>query len=229
MSCMSILKRSFHDDFVEEEVIKHKKHHYHSIEISLNRKIQGDELILSCKQQEGGFVSTHVLNLKCYFDRIEQLAIDVILNFLTVAYKHFTMNYYIIGLEKIIMELHGMLKTVEESIVPHQNTSSTTHVPTIRDDSVKRKRPCHPNFKVKWKWKLGAPNSNHTNDVFDIPPGHWKCRCPKYLEDLKKKKAKGVGTSSMLTIKLHSASTSNNWILDIGCGTHICSDVQGLR
>lgn len=30
-------------------------------------------------------------------------------------------------------------------------------------------------------------------------------------------------------IELHSTSTSSSWILDTGCGTHICSDMQGLR
>ena len=48
------------------------------------------------------------------------------------------------------------------------------------------------------------------------------------MEDLKKNIAKGVGTSGMFTIELHSTSTSNNWMLDTRFGSHICSHVQGL-
>ena len=30
-------------------------------------------------------------------------------------------------------------------------------------------------------------------------------------------------------IELHSTSASNSWVLDRGCGTHICTNVQGLK
>ena len=30
-------------------------------------------------------------------------------------------------------------------------------------------------------------------------------------------------------IELHNASTTNSWVLDTGCGTHICTNVQGLK
>ena len=94
-------------------------------------------------------MSTHVLKLNGYFDILEllgfpftqELAIDAILKSLTNVYKQFTMNYYMNGLEKSIMEIHRMLKTVEESIVPPRNTSSTTLVLTIREGGVNRKIP----------------------------------------------------------------------------------------
>lgn len=48
------------------------------------------------------------------------------------------------------------------------------------------------------------------------------------MEDIKKNKAKGISTSVIFMIE-HCASISDSWILDIGCGTHIFSDVQGLK
>lgn len=100
---------------------------------------------------------THVLNLKGYFDILERLgfpftqdlAIDVIINTLTSAYKPTTVNYYMNGLEKTIMELHGMLKTTEEIIVPLRSIISTTHMLAIREGGVKRNRLSHPNIKGK--------------------------------------------------------------------------------
>jgi hypothetical protein len=55
--------------------------------------------------------------------------------------------------------------------------------------------------------------------------GHWKRSCPKYLDEVKKNKAIGGGSSGMFMIELHSISTSSSWVLDSGCGTHICADL----
>lgn len=55
--------------------------------------------------------------------------------------------------------------------------------------------------------------------------GHWKYSYPKYMEGLKKNKAKGIDSSYMFAIKLHQAMTFSNWILDTGCGIYICSYV----
>ena len=67
------------------------------------------------------------------------------------------MKYYMNGLEKSIMEISGMLKTTEESIVLLRNTSSTILVLTIREGGVKRKRPSHPTIKGIGKGKMVLP------------------------------------------------------------------------
>lgn len=100
-------------------------------------------------------MGAYVLKLKGCFDILEllgtlftqELAIDFILNYLTSVYKQFTMNYYMNGLDKSIMELHGILKTLEESIVPPSNTSPTTPFLSIMEGGVNRKRSSHPNYK----------------------------------------------------------------------------------
>jgi hypothetical protein len=46
----------------------------------------------------------------------DDLAIDVIFQSLPTSYESFIMNFHMNGVEKIVTELHGMLKTVEDSI-----------------------------------------------------------------------------------------------------------------
>ncbi|KAI5407316.1 hypothetical protein KIW84_053537 [Lathyrus oleraceus] len=54
--------------------------------------------------------------------------------------------------------------------------------------------------------------------------GHWKRNCPKYLED--KKNGVETSTSGIFVINL---STSASWVLDTGCISHICTNVQELK
>ena len=48
------------------------------------------------------------------------------------------------------------------------------------------------------------------------------------MEDLKKKKSNEATTLGIYVIKVN-LSTSSSWVLDTGCGSHICVNVQGLR
>ncbi|KAI5410452.1 hypothetical protein KIW84_055817 [Lathyrus oleraceus] len=56
--------------------------------------------------------------------------------------------------------------------------------------------------------------------------GHWKRNCPKYLED--KKNGVETSTSGIFVIEI-TLSTSASWVLDNGCSSHICTNVQGLK
>ncbi|KAL4272700.1 hypothetical protein GQ457_13G015990 [Hibiscus cannabinus] len=58
--------------------------------------------------------------------------------------------------------------------------------------------------------------------------GHWKRNCPIYLEEVKKAKALGASVSGIYVIDVHM-STSSSWVLDTGCGSHICTSVQVLH
>nr|GEU90936.1 hypothetical protein [Tanacetum cinerariifolium] len=59
--------------------------------------------------------------------------------------------------------------------------------------------------------------------------GHWKRSCPKYPKDLKDKKVKKGSHSGMFMIELYNTTTSDSWVLDTGCGTYICTVLQGLK
>ena len=55
--------------------------------------------------------------------------------------------------------------------------------------------------------------------------GYWKGNCPLYLVELN---GGGASTSSIFFIEVN-LSISTSWVLDTGCGSHICSNVQGVR
>ncbi|GKD79526.1 retrotransposon protein, putative, ty1-copia subclass [Tanacetum coccineum] len=59
--------------------------------------------------------------------------------------------------------------------------------------------------------------------------GHWKRSCLKYLKDLKDGKFEKGSHSGMFMIELYNTTTSDSWVLDTGCGTHICTVLQGLK
>jgi hypothetical protein len=50
------------------------------------------------------------------FELHPDLASDVILQSLPASYEPFILNFQMNGLDKTLSELHGMLKTAEESI-----------------------------------------------------------------------------------------------------------------
>ena len=208
-----------------------------------------------CKMATGSSVSVHVLKMKGYVDQLErlgfpisqELATDFILNSLTSSYDSFVLNYNMNNMEKSIMELHGMLKTAESNM---SKAKPTAAVLSIREGGIQKKRTTTP--KGKGKEKVGTPNtvskpkpkaagqssSSKVQKATDPQEktcyhcgakGHWRRDCPKYLKELKELRAKGVANpSGMYMIELNNASTSNSWVLDTGCGTHICTNVKGL-
>ena len=56
-------------------------------------------------------------------------------------------------------------------------------------------------------------------------PGHWKRNCHDYLEYLKKKKAVVTASDSGVYVIEVNLSNSTSWVLDTGCGSHICINV----
>ncbi|KAJ9551125.1 hypothetical protein OSB04_015170 [Centaurea solstitialis] len=208
--------------------------------------------LMECKHQDGTSVCTHVQKMKAYIDRLgnlgvnfpRELAIDMVLNSLSGAYKQFIVNFNMNNMDKTLMELHGMLRTAEASMGKTQSAHSTAPVLAIREGGCKKKKVSHPKGKGKAKVVPRNQGLKRKAETSDISPtsdpkeaicfycqerGHWKRSCPKYLEDLKMNKAKGCGTSGIFMIELHSTSVSNSWVLDTGCGTHICSNFQGLK
>ncbi|GJV95740.1 putative ribonuclease H-like domain-containing protein [Tanacetum coccineum] len=59
--------------------------------------------------------------------------------------------------------------------------------------------------------------------------GYWRRNYPFYQAELKKRKnAKMASTSGIFTIERY-AFPNKTWVYDMGCGTHICNTLQGLR
>jgi len=147
------------------------------------------------------------------FDRLgselhDDLAIDVILQSLPPSYEPFIMNFQMNGMEKSLSELHGMLKTAEESI-----KKSTNHVMVVQKENKKRKRWTPPKSKGKGKEKVSKdPHGSKTKAKSGPFPndecfhckgkGHWSRNYKKYLEDLKKKEGSETSASGMNVINI---------------------------
>ena len=54
--------------------------------------------------------------------------------------------------------------------------------------------------------------------------GNLKRSCPKYLQDVKDGKIKPT-LAGIYTILSSNSPYANSWVLDTGCGFHICSDL----
>ncbi|KAJ9557164.1 hypothetical protein OSB04_011778 [Centaurea solstitialis] len=192
------------------------------------------------------------VKIKAYIDMLGNLgvnfprefAIDMVQNALSGGYKQFIVNFNMNNMDKTLMELHGMLRTAEASMGKTQSAHSPAPILAIREGGCKKKKVSHPKGKGKAKVVLHNQGLKRKAETSDISPtsdpkeaicfycqetGHWKRSCPKYPEDLKMNKAKGCGTSDIFMIELHSTSVSNSWVLDTGCGAHICSNFQGLK
>ena len=89
------------------------------------------------------------------------------------------------------------------------------------------KKPMRANGGVtKKKVKKAAPKGTCFHCGQD---GQLRRNCKAYLGSLKKKALDTPSTSGMFVIKVITLFDNNQWVLDIGCGSHICTNVWGLR
>ena len=181
----------------------------------------------ACKMTPGTSISAHVLNMKGLIDKLDKLgapishesATDLILGSLLESYDQFVMNYNMHHMEKSIAKFHGMLKNVETNI---QKINPVLMVQ--KGECMKRKGKGNKAKKGKGQSKPKAKKIKPPKEgvcFFFNEQDHWKRNCKLYLEDLKKKKSSEATTSGIYVIEVN-LSTSASWVLDTGCGSHIC-------
>ena len=201
--------------------------------------------VMTCKPKPGDSICTFVLEMKGYFDRLEslnmmfdtELFINMILSGLPAVYNQFVLSYQMNGKETSIMELHSLLQTAEQGIKKSDEPFTSAAPVWAIGHNAKKRKFSHSN----WKGKAPKGKSNHgykRKSESEIAPtsdpkeavcfycntkGHWKRSCQKYLKDLKDGKVEKSGQSGIFVIELHNIITSNSWILDTGCGNHICT------
>jgi hypothetical protein len=146
------------------------------------------------------------------------------------------MNFHVNVMEKIVVELHVMLKTVDDSIKKNLN-----HVMMIQKEKKKRKRWMPPkdkgkekvsgessSSKVKKKGKSGS--SPNEECLYCHKKGHRFRNCMKYLEEQNKKKGSGTSTSGINVIESNIVvSSSDSCVFDIRSMIHTCKSLQGLN
>jgi hypothetical protein len=141
------------------------------------------------------------------------------------------MNFHMNGMEKTVANLHGILKTTEDSI-----KKNTNHMMIVQME--KKKRMCWTPPKGKGKKKVSdEPSSSKTKTKgkSDHSPdeecfhyykkGHWFKNCKKYLEE-QKKKGSETSASGINIIEINiTVSSSDSWIFDIGLMIHTCKSL----
>ncbi|KAL0433590.1 UNVERIFIED_CONTAM: hypothetical protein Slati_2693300, partial [Sesamum latifolium] len=154
------------------------------------------------------------------------------------SYDPFIINYNMNGLEKSIHELINMLVQYEATtrkskpsvLVGEASTSKAKGKGARRWKRKKGKGtavtatastggapPTAP--KEKGKGKVGGSQQSKANDVHSLPwKGAWKRECPQLLSH-----------PGMFVVEINMISNSASWVLDTGCGAHICNDLQVLQ
>jgi hypothetical protein len=185
--------------------------------------------LFACKLTEGSPISPHVIKIMGYIETLtkldceikDKLATDVILQSLPAIYESFITNFHMNGMEKTMAELHGILKTAEDSI-----KKNTNHVMMVQKEKKKGKRWTPPtgkgkenvsdepsSSKPKTKGKSG-PSPNEECFPYH-KKGHWFRNYKKYLEEQKKKKGSETSTSGINVIEINIAvSSSDSWVFD---------------
>ncbi|KAK8679994.1 hypothetical protein V6N13_108949 [Hibiscus sabdariffa] len=187
---------------------------------------------------EGSPVGAHVIKMMGYIQALEklgfalndELATDVILQSLPDSFNQFVMNFNMNEINKTLPQLLGMLRTAESNM--KKGGSKSVLMVRVAKEKGKKVAKSKGSGKTKPKGKDALkPTGGISKDgkCFHYgKTGHLKRNCPIYLEDVKKAKAVGASVSGIYVIDVH-VSTSSSWVLDTGCGSHICTSVQGLH
>ncbi|KAL0445874.1 UNVERIFIED_CONTAM: hypothetical protein Slati_1715300 [Sesamum latifolium] len=212
-----------------------------------NRKICRDKSIFWDQDDEGSSVHSHGVKMLSLVEKLEDLKdglnndtyIDVILQSLPRSYDPFIVNYNMNEFEKSIHELINMLVQYEATthksepavLVGEASTSKAKNKGARR---WKRKTgkgtmvtatastgdapPAAP--KGKGKGKVGSSQRSKANDVYMHCQGkrHWKRECPQLLSN-----------PGMFVVEINMISNTASWVLDTGCGAHVCNDLQVLE
>ncbi|KAL0304840.1 UNVERIFIED_CONTAM: Retrovirus-related Pol polyprotein from transposon TNT 1-94 [Sesamum calycinum] len=136
--------------------------------------------------------------------------IDVILQSLPPSYDPFIVNFNMNGLEKSINELINMLVqyevTIKKSVLSVLiGEASTSKAKGKRAERCKRKKG-----KAKAKTVVVAKDAKSA-PVAPVGMG------------------KGKKMMGMFVVEVNMVTDSASWVLDTGCGAHICNDLQVLQ
>ncbi|KAJ1279198.1 hypothetical protein BS78_04G136800 [Paspalum vaginatum] len=123
-----------------------------------------------CKLAEGSPVSPHVIKMIGHIKALDRLGFELDPK---IAMDPFIMNFHMNGLDKTLTELHGMLKTAEDSI-----KKTSTHVMMVQKDNKKRNHQARAKLSL---WLVPLPwTSVSTVVTMDIGRGTarstWKRR-----------------------------------------------------
>ncbi|KAL4346901.1 hypothetical protein GQ457_17G009080 [Hibiscus cannabinus] len=238
LATMTLELQKQQEDMVAYEMIQILKEIYEGQ--ARQERYEISKALFQCKMSEGSPVGAHVIKMMGYIQTLEklgfalndELAIDVVLQLFPDSFSQFILNFNMNEIEKTLPQLLGMLRTAEGNMKKGESKS----VLMVREAKGKGKGKKVAKFKGNGKTKPKGkealkPKGGVSKDgkCFHCGKnGQWKRNYPIHLEDVKKAKAVGASVSSIYVIDVHM-STSSSWVLDTGCGSHICTSVQGLH
>ncbi|KAK8555331.1 hypothetical protein V6N12_009479 [Hibiscus sabdariffa] len=201
-------------------------------------RYETSKALFQCKMTEGTPVGGHVIKMMGYVQTLEkldfplknELATDLILQSLSGSFKPFVLNFNMNEINKTLPQLLGMLRTAESDMKKDGSKSILLVREAKRNGKKVAKSKGSGKTKAKGKNVL-KPKGAISKDgkCFHCKKSdHWKRNCPVYLEEVKKAKAVEASVSGIYVIDVNM-STSSSWVLDTGCGSHICTSVQGLH
>jgi gag-polypeptide of LTR copia-type len=132
---------------------KHKEDEF-DVQSFLVKKFKVAKSLLSHKMTEGSSLDTHMLRLTSDVEQLEKLnnplskefATDVILNSFPPSYSNFFRNYHMLGMDKSLQELKGMLRIADGEM---KKSSSNLMIQEGRSRIKKMKRKATPKVALK--------------------------------------------------------------------------------
>ena len=163
------------------------------------------------------------------FGMDNELSIDLILAGLLDSFEHFVLKYKMNDKETTIPELINLLKTVRPTLMKEGKTVMLVNSSSSKKGSKnKKKRKITKQNGGAAKKKFKETSSKGT--CFHCgKEGHWKRNCKAYMESKKKVACDTPSSSGIYVVEVNNVSYGKFWVLDTGCGSHICTDMQGLR
>ena len=220
-----------HEAMTAYDIVAHLKELFH--EQARSESIEVSKMLFRSRMQEGTSLVQYALKIHGYIVRLDQLgfdmdnelSIDLILVGLPDSFAQLVLNYRMNDKESTIPELINLLKTVEPTLVKEGKTVVLVNSSSSKN---KKKRKITKQKGEAAKKKVKETSSKGTCFHFG-KEGHWKRNCKSYIESKNKVACDALTPSGIYVIEVNTVSYGNLWVLDTGCGSHICTDMQGLR
>ena len=131
--------------------------------------------------------------------------------------------------ETTIPELINLLKTVEPTLMKEGKTVMLVNSSSSKKSS-KNKKKRKITKQKGWVSKKKVKETSSKGTCFHCgKEGHWKRNCKAYMESKRKVACDAPTPSSIYVIEVNTVSYGNLRVLGTGYGSHICTDIQGLR